>query len=135
MGEQDSYNLEHRIGLEMFMMGQEYWGHIEKGFDGQPQMHGLYPVCCWGGTITREVGQAAGLGQLIDELMINSPKYKSQRGAAPTQEKGTPFLIYIKTHIGKRIPVTHVCSWIQLMFLEHALWFRHHSGAWELIGK
>lgn len=75
----------------MFMMAQEYQGHIEKGFDGQPQMHGLYPVCSWGGTITREVGQAAGSGQLIDKLMINSPKYKSQTEAASTQEKGTPF--------------------------------------------
>lgn len=61
----------------MFMMGQECWGRIEKGFDDQPQMHGLYPVCSWGGTITRKVGQAARSGQLIDGLMINSPKYKS----------------------------------------------------------
>lgn len=44
----DYYSLYIEQVLEMVMMGQESWGQIEKGFDYQPQEHGLHPVCIWG---------------------------------------------------------------------------------------
>lgn len=81
------------------------------------------------GTITREVGQAAGLGQVMGELI---PRHKSQRGAASAQKKGTPFSnLHKDTHVAsgsptcllyfrERILTTDICSWIQLMFTEHS---------------
>ena len=61
----------------MVMMGQECWGQVEKDFDCQPQKHELILFAVGGGAITREVGQAAGLGQVMGELMIDSPRHKS----------------------------------------------------------